>query len=104
MCDQMLLFDGIGDLGTFGEDFVVQSHQNGIKDHYRLRNAKNLEGATKRQADWEFVAKLPQVLKIKDNIQHKTTKGKVVNDILVPVSNAQAQKKAVEDEMKKAGR
>ncbi len=34
LCDQILQFGGIGDLG---EDFMEQSHQDGIKDQKRLK-------------------------------------------------------------------
>ncbi len=37
LCQQVCRLNGIGDLG---EDFLEQSHQEGIKDHARSKNAK----------------------------------------------------------------
>ena len=42
LCEQLLLFKGVGDLG---EDFVKQSHQGGIKKEARSRNARNHDEA-----------------------------------------------------------
>ena len=47
--DQIRRLHGIGDLG---EDFLEQSHQDGIKDHARSRNSKR-EHAALQHSKWE---------------------------------------------------
>jgi hypothetical protein len=50
LCDQMLCFGGIGDLG---EDFIEQAHQDGIKDSKRTKNAKDWATAAQWHSNWE---------------------------------------------------
>jgi len=49
LCQQVCRLNGIGDLG---EDFLEQSHQEGIKDHARTKNAKK-ERAANLHSNWE---------------------------------------------------
>ncbi len=51
---------------------TVPPKAHAIEDHL----CDQMLEAAKRQADWEFVAKLPQGLKVKDEIRHKTKKEK----------------------------
>jgi hypothetical protein len=50
LCDQMLKFGGIGDLM---EDFVEQSHQDGIRDDRRTRTLKNKAVVAVLHSNWE---------------------------------------------------
>ncbi len=72
LCDQMLLFKGIGDLG---EDFVEQSHQDGIKDHRRLKNPASHIISAEWQSKWEHVRKHPKVLRVQRQVQQHANKG-----------------------------
>jgi hypothetical protein len=58
LCDQLKRFKGIGD---FTEDFVEQSHQEGIRDEQRLCTLKDKNHAASTVSKWEFKCKLPSV-------------------------------------------
>ncbi len=57
LCQQVCRLNGIGDLG---EDFLEQSHQEGIKDHARSKNAKR-ERAANLHSNWEEQHLYPDV-------------------------------------------
>jgi chaperonin cofactor prefoldin len=75
LCDQMLLFKGIGDLG---EDFVEQSHQDGIKDHRRLKNPASHIISAEWQSKWEHVRKHPKVLRVQRQVQQHANRGQTI--------------------------
>jgi hypothetical protein len=50
MCDQVLLFNGNGDLT---EDFIEQAHQYGIQDNLRSRHSKLNETCATLYVNWE---------------------------------------------------
>ena len=59
LCGKLLHFKGVGDLG---EDFVKQSHQDGIKKEARSRNACNHDEAAILHCKWEHKKNLPAVI------------------------------------------
>ena len=73
LCDQMLRFNGIGDLG---EDWVEQAHQDGIRDEGRSRSIKDRGAAAILHCNWEQKRKLPQVIAQSDQVQQKCTRTK----------------------------
>jgi hypothetical protein len=58
LCDQIHQFKGIGDLG---EDWVKQSHQEGIRDNKRSRNQMDYNEVATLYCKWEQKRKLPVV-------------------------------------------
>jgi len=59
LCEQLLRLKGTGNLG---EDFVEQSHKDGIKKEARSRNAWNRDEAAKQHCKWEHKQNLPEVI------------------------------------------
>jgi hypothetical protein len=59
LCEQLLRLKGTGNLG---EDFVEQSHKDGIKKEARSWNAWNRDEAAKQHCKWEHKQNLPEVI------------------------------------------
>jgi hypothetical protein len=99
LIDQIIRFNGIGDLG---EDFVEQSHQDGIKDDKRTRTIKDRATEAKIHCRGEHKRKLPAVQrKIEEvSMASKRTKRVIVNNIeaIVPVSRADEKKQIINHE------
>ena len=72
LCDQILRFQGIGDLD---EDFMEQSHKDGIKDQRWLRNPPNHRIAAEWQSKWEYLRKHPKVLRVQLQVQQHANRG-----------------------------
>ncbi len=59
LVDQIRRLKGIGDLG---EDFVERSHQDGIRQHSRSKNAKERADEAIQHCRWEHKRTHPAVL------------------------------------------
>jgi hypothetical protein len=59
MADQIRHLKGIGDLG---EDFVERSHQDGIRQHSRSKNAKERADEAIQHCRWEHKSTQPAVM------------------------------------------
>ena len=66
LCEQSIRLKGIGDLG---EDFVEQSHQDGIRKESKPKTCATRAAGAKQHCRWEHKENLPTVLDKKNNIQ-----------------------------------
>jgi hypothetical protein len=76
LCQQVCRLNGIGDLG---EDFLEQSHQEGIKDHARTKNAKK-ERAANLHSNWDEQCLHPGVRDKMDAVKRKSVRMKRCQD------------------------
>jgi hypothetical protein len=101
LCEQISRLKGIGDLG---EDFVEQSHQDGIRKESKSRNAGSREIAAIQHCRWEHKENLPTVLDKKKAVIRKSVRTKRVRDqdgnvgAAVPVSKNDEKKLRIAEE------
>jgi len=100
LCEQSIRLKGIGDLG---EDFIEQSHQDGIRKESKSKNCATRAAAAKQHCHWEHKENLPTVLDKKNNIQTQSIRTKRVrhndgNVVSRPISKAQQKKQCTAEE------
>jgi hypothetical protein len=99
LVDQVVQFNGIGDLG---EDFVEQSHQTWIRDHGRMQMLKDREEVANIHCRWEHKCKLPVVLQKKEDVTKASIRKKrvAINNVVttVPISREVEKKQKIRDE------
>ena len=71
LIDQMRMFKGIG---CFGEDFIEQSHQFGLKEESRTRAMKDRAKAALSHTQWELIRNSPEVEKARIKIEEGATR------------------------------
>ncbi len=97
LCEQLLRLKGTGDLG---EDFVEQSHQDGIRKEARSRNARSREETAIMHCKWEHKQQLPEVLDKAKIAARKSVRTKRIADQngtleAVPITNKGDKKRRV---------
>ncbi len=105
LCDQIIRLKGIGDLG---EDWVEQSHQDGIRDNRRSSSQKDQAVVARLHCRWEQKRKLPAVQMIMEDVKRQSIRLKLTSTVegdaqLVAVSRKE-EKNKVASETKKNNR
>lgn len=103
LCDQLIMFHGIGDLT---EDFVEQAHQDGIREDRRTRTMKDRSAVASIHCKWEHKRKLPAVIMRSEEVTARSVRVRRSSDIngvstTVPISRFKEQEKVLRSEDKK---
>ncbi len=100
LCEQLLRLGGIGDLG---EDFVEQSHQDGMRKESKSKNSISREAAAKQHCRWEHKENLPTVMDKKNAVKSQSVRTKRIRDhdgnvVTLTISKADQKKQRTAEE------
>ena len=78
--DQIVMFDGTG---SFSEDFVEKSHQDGFRDEKRSKGLLNKAQIAHLHCKWELGKTLPSVLRKQSYVEKRTKRNLSVDKKLL---------------------